>query len=92
MPTIVKQEKEEATALQQMTKHDRTEEMPTRWQNEYFFIEYKCICLICNEAVAPMKEHNVQRYYESKHQTHVSDTGAKQEQKVKQMTTSLQAQ
>ena len=33
----------------------------TRWENEYFFIEVKgkCVCLICNDTVAVMKEYNV---------------------------------
>lgn len=50
------------------------------------------MCLICNESVAVMKEYNVRRHYEAKHQTYMSDTGVEREQKVKQMTTILLAQ
>lgn len=66
----------------------------TRWENEYFFVEIKgkCICLICNEAVAVMKDYNVRRHYETKHQSYTSYTGMERERKVKQMTASLLAQ
>uniref|UniRef100_A0A3B4VC50 SPIN-DOC-like zinc-finger domain-containing protein n=1 Tax=Seriola dumerili TaxID=41447 RepID=A0A3B4VC50_SERDU len=35
----------------------------TRWEIEYFFKEIngKCVCLICNEDVAVMKEYNVRQ-------------------------------
>lgn len=39
-----------------------------------------------------MKDYNVRRHYETKHQTYTSYTGAEQEQKVKQMAASLVAQ
>lgn len=66
----------------------------TRWENEYFFKEIngKCVCLICNEDVAMMKEYNVRRHYETKHQSYASYTGAERAQKFKQMAASLQAQ
>lgn len=66
----------------------------TRWENEYFFKEIngKCVCLICNEDVAVMKEYNVRRHYETKHQSYASYTGAERAQKFKQMAASLQAQ
>ena len=66
----------------------------TRWEIEYFFTEVrgKCICLICNETVAVVKEHNVKRYFETKHKKYESCTGAEREQKVKQMTATLQGQ
>ena len=48
--------------------------------------------MICNEAVAVMKEYNVRRHYETKHQSYTSYTGAERTQKVKQMAASLQAQ
>lgn len=55
----------------------------TRWENEYFFkqINRKCVCLICNENVAVMKEYNVHRHYETKHQSYASYTDAKRTQK-----------
>lgn len=65
-----------------------------RWENGYFFTEVKgkCVCLICNEMVAVMKEYNVRRHYETKHQTYTSCTDAEREQEVIQMTAGLQAQ
>lgn len=40
-----------------------------KWCEMYFFtcVNQKPVCLICNEAVAVMKEFNVKRHYESKH-------------------------
>uniref|UniRef100_A0A671DNN0 SPIN-DOC-like zinc-finger domain-containing protein n=1 Tax=Rhinolophus ferrumequinum TaxID=59479 RepID=A0A671DNN0_RHIFE len=66
----------------------------TWWENEYFFMEVKgkCVCLIYNESVSVMKEYNVRRHHETKHQTYMSYTGVEREQKVKQMTTILLAQ
>ncbi|XP_067933366.1 general transcription factor II-I repeat domain-containing protein 2-like [Watersipora subatra] len=66
----------------------------TRWESEYFFKEFKgkCVCLICTETVAVMKEYNVRRHYETKHQAYASYTGAEREQKVKQMVAKLQGQ
>ncbi|KAK0141946.1 General transcription factor II-I repeat domain-containing protein 2 [Merluccius polli] len=48
----------------------------TQWQNEYFFMEVKgkCVCLICNESVAVMKEYNLRRHDKTKHQTFTSYT------------------
>nr|XP_032814298.1 general transcription factor II-I repeat domain-containing protein 2-like [Petromyzon marinus] len=63
-------------------------------KNEYFFIETKgkCVCVICNESVAVMKEYNVRRHYETKQQTFTSYTGAERREKVKQMAASLLTQ
>ena len=53
----------------------------TRWESEYFFKEFKgkCVCLICTETVAVIKEYNVRRHYETKHQAYASYTGAERE-------------
>ena len=66
----------------------------TRWETEYFFTEVKgkCVCLIYNKTVALIREYNVQQHFETKHKKYKSCTGAKQEQKVKQMAATLQAQ
>uniref|UniRef100_A0AAQ4RIH8 SPIN-DOC-like zinc-finger domain-containing protein n=1 Tax=Gasterosteus aculeatus aculeatus TaxID=481459 RepID=A0AAQ4RIH8_GASAC len=66
----------------------------TRWGNEYFFkeVKEKCVCLICNETVAVMKESNVRRHYETKHPTFTSYTAAEREDKVQHMAANLQAQ
>ncbi len=39
-----------------------------------------------------MKDYNIRRHYETKHQSYTSYTGAERTQKVKQMAASLQAQ
>ncbi|XP_016407553.1 general transcription factor II-I repeat domain-containing protein 2-like [Sinocyclocheilus rhinocerous] len=66
----------------------------TRWGNEYFFTEVsgKCVCLICQESVGVMKEYNVKRHYETKHQSFKYYTGAERNQKVKQLAAALLAQ
>ena len=61
-------------------------------KNVFKEINGKCVCLICNEDVAVMKEYNVRRHHEAKHQSYTSYTGAERTQKVKQMAASLQAQ
>uniref|UniRef100_A0AAR2KGQ1 SPIN-DOC-like zinc-finger domain-containing protein n=1 Tax=Pygocentrus nattereri TaxID=42514 RepID=A0AAR2KGQ1_PYGNA len=67
-----------------------------RRECEYFFKEFKgkCVCLICTETVAVMKEYkyNVRCHYETKHQAYASYTGAEREQKGKQMVAVLQGQ
>ncbi len=39
-----------------------------------------------------MKEYNIKRHYETKHQSFKSYTGAKRDQKVKQLSAALLAQ
>ena len=48
--------------------------------------------MICNEAIAVMKEYNVSRHYDTKHQSYKSYTGAERTLKIKQMAASLQTQ
>lgn len=66
----------------------------TWWESEYFFKEFKgkCVCLICTEIMAVMKEYNVRRHYETKHQAYASYTGAEREQKLKQRVALLRGQ
>ena len=66
----------------------------TSWETEYFFtkVKGKCICLIYSETVAVMKKYNVRWHFQTKHKQYESCTGAEQEQKVKQMAATLQAQ
>ena len=39
------------------------------WKKKYFFIERKgkALCLICRETVAVLKDFNINRHYETKH-------------------------
>lgn len=55
-------------------------------------VKGKCVCLICIETAAVMKDYNVQPHDETKHQSDTSYTGAEPEQTVKQMAASLLAQ
>ncbi|KAI7790569.1 general transcription factor II-I repeat domain-containing protein 2 [Triplophysa rosa] len=66
----------------------------TRWGHEYFFTEVsgKCVCLICQQSVGVMKEYNVKRHYETKHQSFKSYTGVERKQKVKPLEATLSAQ
>lgn len=68
----------------------------TGWGNECFFkeVKSKCVCFICNETVAAIKEYNVRWHYETKHPTYTytSYTGAEAEHKGKQMAARLIAQ
>ena len=40
-----------------------------KWTDSYFFVNVKekPMCLICNESVSVMKEHNLKRHYDTKH-------------------------
>ena len=42
----------------------------SEWSLKYFFIKSgeKALCVICNETVAVMKDYNLRRHHESKHQ------------------------
>ncbi len=42
----------------------------TQWETDNFFTETngRCVCVICNETVAVMKEYNVGRHFETKHE------------------------
>ena len=42
-----------------------------KWGEKYFFVEadnHTANCLICGESIAVLKEHNLRRHYETKHQ------------------------
>lgn len=58
----------------------------------FFHGGVKCVCLICQESVAVMKEYNVKRHYERKHHSFKCYTGAERDQKVKQLAAVLLAQ
>lgn len=47
------------------------------------------VCLICNEDVVVMKEHNVRLHYETKHQSYTLYTGGERAQKLEQIAASL---
>ena len=42
----------------------------TKWTDFYFFIEFnnKPTCLICKESISALKEYNIKRHYETKHE------------------------
>ncbi|XP_059147647.1 uncharacterized protein LOC131935278 [Physella acuta] len=49
---------------------DECRQFQEEWNLKYFFIKSgdKALCLICNETVAVMKEYNLRRHHQSKHQ------------------------
>ncbi|GAA6217531.1 general transcription factor II-I repeat domain-containing protein 2-like, partial [Lates japonicus] len=52
-----------------------------RWEAEYMFTDI--VCLICGANVAVIKEFNLRRHYETKHQDNLKDLNA--EQKIKKV-------
>ena len=49
---------------------DECRQFQEEWSLKYFFIKSgdKALCVICNETVAVMKEYNLRRHHQSKHQ------------------------
>lgn len=39
------------------------------WSEKYLFVSVgdKCVCLVCRESIAVVKEYNIRRHYETKH-------------------------
>ncbi|KAL3890218.1 hypothetical protein ACJMK2_002509 [Sinanodonta woodiana] len=50
--------------------YDEYRQFQEEWSLKYFFIKSgeKALCVICNETVAVMKEYNLRRHHQSKHQ------------------------
>ena len=49
------------------------------WNLKYFFIKSadKALCVICHEAIAVLKEYNLRRHYQTKHQSYCSQMTGK---------------
>ena len=49
------------------------------WSLKYFFIKSadKALCVICHEAIAVLKEYNLNRHYQTKHQSNYSQLTGK---------------
>ena len=45
-----------------------------KWGEKYFFVkaDNTASCLICSERIAVLKEYNLRRHYETKHQSKYS--------------------
>lgn len=66
-----------------------------RWENEYMFTEIagKPVCLLCGGNVAVMKEYNLRRHYETKHEDKCKNLGTVQKlQKVEELKKNLTSQ
>ncbi|XP_062373410.1 general transcription factor II-I repeat domain-containing protein 2-like [Sardina pilchardus] len=66
-----------------------------RWEAEYMFtdIKGKPVCLVCGADVAVIKEYNLRRHYETRHQEKYKDMNIQQKlQKVVELKRSLVAQ
>ncbi|XP_051778830.1 general transcription factor II-I repeat domain-containing protein 2-like [Erpetoichthys calabaricus] len=66
-----------------------------RWEAEYMFTDVagKPVCLICGANVAVIKEFNLRRHYETKHQDNLKDLNAKQKiQKAEELKKNLTLQ
>jgi hypothetical protein len=67
----------------------------SRWEAEYMFTDIggKPVCLICGDNVAVIKEYNLRRHYETKHQDKLKSLNAEQKlQKVKELKRNLTSQ
>ncbi|XP_078084146.1 general transcription factor II-I repeat domain-containing protein 2-like [Mustelus asterias] len=65
------------------------------WGVKYFFVQAgdKALCVICNENVAVLKEYNVRRHYEIKHEPSYSQfTGTQRSEKFESMQRRLLSQ
>lgn len=54
------------------------------WGIKYFFVQanYKALCIIYKDAVAVLKEYNIRRHYETKHDSSYSQfTGMQRSKK-----------
>lgn len=64
----------------------------SRWEAEYMFTDIggRPVCLICGDNVAVIKEYNLRRHYETKHQDKLENLNA--EQKVEELKRNLTPQ
>ena len=67
-----------------------------KWGGKYFFVEadnHTANCLICGESIAVLKEYNLRRHYETKHQSKYSKLSDKlRTEKFQSMKRNLQGQ
>ncbi|XP_068580201.1 general transcription factor II-I repeat domain-containing protein 2-like [Cebidichthys violaceus] len=66
-----------------------------RWEAQYMFadVKSKAVCLLCGDSVAVMKEYNIRRHYETKHQDRYKHLDMTQRlQKVEEFKRSLVSQ
>jgi len=63
-----------------------------RWESEYMFtsISGKPVCLVCGSGVAIIKEYNIRRHYETKHQD--KNRRVDKQQKVEEFKKTLASQ
>ena len=65
------------------------------WSLKYFFIKSadKALCVICHEAIAVLKEYNLRRHYQTKHQSNYSQlTGKVRAEKFAKLQHQISAQ
>ena len=57
------------------------------WTEKYFFTNFKNqpTCLICKQAIAVIKEYNIQRHYNSNHQNYKAYIGQIRKDKVESL-------
>ncbi|KAM3855168.1 general transcription factor II-I repeat domain-containing protein 2-like isoform 2-T3 [Vipera latastei] len=66
-----------------------------RWEAEYLFVnvENKAMCLVCGANVAVLKEYNMRRHYEAKHQDNFKNLNIQQKlKKVEEFKKRLMSQ
>ena len=65
------------------------------WTDKYFFINNfngKPLCLICKQIIAVIKEHNIQRHYNTNHQDYKTCLGQIRKDKIQFLIKELSAQ
>ena len=66
-----------------------------RWETDYLFtyVKEKPVCLVCGANVSIIKEYNIRRHYETKHEDKYNDLDMTQRsQKVEEMKKGLVSQ
>jgi hypothetical protein len=50
---------------------DENRSFNEKWKLDYFFtlVKDKAVCLLCSDSVSVLKEYNIKRHYEAKHET-----------------------
>ena len=74
---------------------DQCRRFQQEWSVKYIFIESanKALCVICHESVAVLKEYNLRRHYQSKHQgTYSRFEGNIREEKLEKLKQSTNSQ
>ena len=74
---------------------DENRSFNEKWKLDYFFtlMKDKAVCLLCSDSVSVLKEYNIKRHYEIKHETNYKNTqGQMRKDQFNQLEKSLKQQ